>query len=89
MSEITITLNNDEVAIIDAALSLLHQNMVSQIGAIKEGIIEFGNDDEHQELLKGALDIKVEIEELQKLIEIPEEPKVFVSKAKRLKRRSK
>lgn len=89
MRELNITLNEDKVAIIDAALSLLHQNIVSQIGAIKEGIIEFGDDDEHQELLKGALDVKVDIEELQKLIEIPEEPKVFVSKAKRLKRRSK
>ena len=88
MKKLTITLDENKVALIDAALSLLHQNMISQIGAIKEGILQFGDDEEHQELLKGALDIKDDIEELQGLIEIKEERSKFIHKAKRLKKRS-
>lgn len=88
MKIITLKINDDDAALLDAALSLLHQNIVSQIGAIKEGIAQYGNDEESMELLQGAQGIKKDIEDFQLRMErIQEANNKGLGKIKSLKPR--
>ena len=85
-------LNENRVALLDAALSLLHQTVVSQIGAIKEDNHVYGSTQENDELLKGAEEVKTDIEELFRYIESMQAPKIDkdkMRKLQRLKKRSK
>lgn len=86
---INLQITNKEAALIDAALSLFHQQMVSNIGSIKETMIEFGDEKEGKELLEGSLSVKNDTEKLLKRLEqfIVDDEKSSNSRIKKLKKR--
>lgn len=86
MGNIRLELTQEGVALIDAALSMLHQTVVSQIGAIKEDNKEYGNTDNNDELLKGAQEVKLDIENMFRYIDLQQSAVVDVDKLRKLKR---
>ena len=61
---IRLELTNEEAALIDAALSLFQQQMVSNIGAIKETMQIYGEDQEAKEILKGSIEVREDIDRM-------------------------
>lgn len=86
MGNIKLELTQEGVALIDAALSLLHQNVVSQIGAIKESNQVYGETDSSNEILKGAEEVKNDIERMFKHIQLQQSTLVDAVKLRKIKR---
>lgn len=86
MSITKLELNEERVALLDAALSLLHQTVVSQIGAIKEDNQVYGETEGNNELLEGAEEVKADIEELFRYIDMQQTPRIDKDKMRKLKR---